>query len=76
MCSSDLGKSFDISDVAGGPQIDAVQLTMANGTIKIPVIQFSIQQTFTPQPLNMNLTATLADGDADTRKDQFSIALA
>jgi hypothetical protein len=70
------GKSFDISDVAGGPKIDAVQLTMADGTIKIPVIQFSIQQTFSPQPLNMNLTATLADGDADTSKQQFSIHLA
>jgi hypothetical protein len=70
------GNSFDISDVAGGPQIDAVQLTMANGTIKIPVIQFSIAQTFTPQSLNMNLTATLTDGDNDTSKQQFSIALA
>jgi len=73
-------KSFDISDAAisgnTGPQIDAVQLTMANGTVKIPDIQFSIQQTFSPQPLNMNLTATLADGDADTSKHQFSIALA
>jgi hypothetical protein len=70
------GKSFTISDVAGGPQIDAIQLTMANGTVKIPVIQFSIAQTFAPEPLNMNLTATLADGDADTSKQQFSIALA
>ncbi len=70
------GQSFDISDVAGGPQIDAVQLTMVSGTIKIPVIQFSIAQTFTPQSLNMNLTATLTDGDNDTSKQQFSIALA
>ncbi|SFP77502.1 hypothetical protein SAMN03159463_04854, partial [Mesorhizobium sp. NFR06] len=70
------GKSFEISDVAGGPQIDAVQLTMANGTIKIPVIQFSIQQSFLPEPLNMNLTATLTDGDNDTKQSQFSIALA
>ncbi|RUX33581.1 hypothetical protein EOA23_06190 [Mesorhizobium sp. M2A.F.Ca.ET.042.01.1.1] len=70
------GKSFVISDVAGGPQIDAVQLTMANGTIKIPVIQFTIQQSFLPEPLNMNLTATLTDGDNDTKQSQFSIALA
>jgi hypothetical protein len=72
--------SFDISDAAisggTGPQIDAVQLTMANGTVKIPVIQFSIQQTFAPQPLNMNLTATLTDGDNDTKQSPFSIALA
>jgi hypothetical protein len=68
--------SFNISDVAGGPKIDAVQLTMANGVVKIPDIQFAIQQTFTPQSLNMNLTATLTDGDNDTSKQQFSIALA
>jgi len=70
------GQSFDISDVPGGPQIDAVQLTMANGTVKIPVIQFSIQQTFSPQPLDMNLTATLTDGDNDTKQSPFSIHLA
>jgi hypothetical protein len=70
------GKSFDISDVAGGPQIDAVQLTMFNGTIKIPVIQFSIQNTFAPQSLDMNLTATLTDGDSDTKQSQFSVHLA
>ncbi|TIP54115.1 MAG: hypothetical protein E5X69_00995, partial [Mesorhizobium sp.] len=60
------GKSFEISDVLGGPQIDAVQLTMANGTIKVPVIQFSIRQAFLPQQLAMNLTATLTDGDNHT----------
>ncbi|RAZ82482.1 hypothetical protein DPM33_34660 [Mesorhizobium hawassense] len=70
------GKSFEISDVLGGPQIDAVQLTMANGTIKIPVIQFSIRQAFLPQQLAMNLTATLTDGDNDTKQDPFSITLA
>ncbi|RWH69293.1 MAG: hypothetical protein EOR66_19930 [Mesorhizobium sp.] len=70
------GKSFEISDVLGGPQIDAVQLTMANGTIKVPVIQFSIRQAFLPQQLAMNLTATLTDGDNDTKQDPFSITLA
>jgi len=70
------GYSFVISDVAGGPKIDAVQLTMASGTVKIPVIQFAIEQAFTPQPISMNLTATLTDGDNDTHQDQFSIALA
>ncbi|MER9953206.1 hypothetical protein, partial [Mesorhizobium sp. M0047] len=70
------GKSFEISDVLGGPQIDAVQLTMASGTIKVPVIQFSIRQAFLPQQLTMNLTATLTDGDNDTKQDPFSITLA
>jgi hypothetical protein len=67
--------SFDISDVAGGPKIDAVQLTMFNGVVKIPVIQFAIQQTFTPQSLDMNLTATVTDGDNDTKQSPFSIHL-
>ncbi|CDX27356.1 conserved hypothetical protein [Mesorhizobium plurifarium] len=70
------GKSFEISDVLGGPQIDAVQLAMFNGTIKVPVIQFSIRQAFLPQQLAMNLTATLTDGDNDTNQDTFKIALA
>jgi len=67
------GKSFDID--AGAKQIDAVQLTMGEGTIKVPVIQFSVEQAFNPEPLNMNLTATLTDKDGDTNKDTFSIAL-
>jgi hypothetical protein len=70
------GRQFTISDTAQTGQIDAVQLTMASGKAKIPVIQFGIAQTFTPQSLNMNLTATLTDGDNDTSKQQFSIALA
>ena len=70
------GRQFTISDTAQTGQIDAVQLTMASGKAKIPVIAFSVQQTFTPQQLNMNLTATLTDGDNDTSKQQFSIALA
>jgi hypothetical protein len=75
------GRQFTISDAGvlfngQTDQIDAVQLTMASGKAKIPVIQFGIAQTFTPQSLNMNLTATLTDGDNDTSKQQFSIALA
>jgi hypothetical protein len=69
------GNSFNISDVVGGPQIDAVQLTMADGKVKIPVISFQINQVFNPQPLNMNLTATLTDGDGDTAQNTFNVAL-
>jgi hypothetical protein len=69
------GRQFTISDNAQTGQIDAVQLTMASGKAKIPVISFGIQQTFNPQPLDMNLTATLTDNDSDTSNHQFSIHL-
>ena len=67
------GVSFDID--GGAKQIDAVQLTMGQGTIKIPVIQFTIEQTFTPQSLNLNFTATLSDKDGDTQQDTFAVQL-
>jgi hypothetical protein len=67
------GVSFDID--GGAKQIDAVQLTMGQGTIKIPVIQFTIEQTFTPQSLNLNFTATLSDKDSDTQQDTFAVHL-
>lgn len=51
-------------------------MVVANGTIKVPVIQFSVLQALVPQPLTMNLTATLTDGDNDTKQDPFSITLA
>ena len=67
------GVSFNID--GGDKRIDAVQLTMGRGTIKIPVIQFSVEQVFAPQSLNLNFTATLTDGDADSRQDAFTVAL-
>jgi hypothetical protein len=69
------GKYFEI-DAAQGKQIDAVQLTMGEGKVKIPVIQFSIENVFSPQALSMGLTATLSDKDGDTHQDTFSVALA
>ena len=67
------GVSFDID--GGLKQIDAVQLTMAQGTIKIPVISFSVEQVFVPQPLQLDFTATLVDGDLDNQPDSFSVGL-
>jgi hypothetical protein len=67
------GVSFDID--GGSKQIDAVQLTMGEGTIKIPVIAFSVEQVFEPEPLQLAFTATLVDGDADTQPDSFSVGL-
>ncbi|THK35359.1 hypothetical protein EHS39_25420 [Ensifer sp. MPMI2T] len=67
------GKFFDID--AGNRQIDAVQLTMGVGTVKIPAIQWAIEQVFDPDPLHLDFTATLFDGDGDSSSDPFSIDL-
>ncbi len=68
------GFSFEID--GGDKQIDAVQLTMGKGTIKVPVIAFSVEQAFEPEPLSMDFTATLFDGDGDSSSDAFTIDLA
>lgn len=68
------GSYFDID--AGDKRIDAVQLTMGLGTVKIPVIQWSIEETLNPEPLRLDFTATLFDGDDDFATDTFSIDLA
>ncbi|AUX78645.1 DUF5801 repeats-in-toxin domain-containing protein [Sinorhizobium fredii] len=67
------GFSFEID--GGAKQIDAVQLTMGQGTIKIPVIAFSVEQVFDPEALQLDFTATLFDGDGDSSSDSFSIDL-
>jgi Domain of unknown function (DUF5801) len=67
------GTYFDID--GGTKQIDAVQLTMQNGTIKVPVIQFAVEQAFNPQSLDLKFTAGLSDGDSDTSHDPFAIHL-
>lgn len=69
-------KSFVIPSVDGKNDLDAVQLFMGSGTVKIPVIEFNISTTFNPEPLNVNLTSTITDGDNDTKSDPFSIHVA
>lgn len=67
------GKYFEID---GTSKIDAVQLTMGAGTIKIPVIQWTIEQAFDPEDLHLDFTATLFDGDDDgSVPDAFSVDL-
>ncbi|WP_210236494.1 hypothetical protein, partial [Mesorhizobium sp. M3A.F.Ca.ET.201.01.1.1] len=65
------GKYFEID--GGTKQIEAVQLTMGVGTVKIPVIQFTIEQESNPAPLDMTFTANLIDGDNDSSPDTFSV---
>ncbi|AZO08050.1 MULTISPECIES: DUF5801 repeats-in-toxin domain-containing protein [unclassified Mesorhizobium] len=67
------GKYFVID--GGSKQIEAIQLTMGVGTVKIPVIQFSIEQPINPDPLDLDFTAHLSDGDNDSASDTFTIHL-
>lgn len=65
--------SFEID--GGAKEIDAVQLTMQRGTIKIPVISWTIEESFAAQPLDLNFTATEIDQDNDPATDPFSVHL-
>ncbi|WP_217360921.1 hypothetical protein, partial [Ruegeria sp. HKCCA5426] len=68
-------ESFVVGDPMGPNNIDAIQLFMGQGTIKIPVIEFTTSQEFSPEPLQMTLNATETDGDTDTDTDGFTIDL-
>jgi hypothetical protein len=65
--------SFTID--GGDNKIDAVQLTMQRGTIKVPVIQWTIETAFDPEALDLNFTATETDKDTDFATDTFSVHL-
>jgi hypothetical protein len=67
--------SFVIGDPTGENDIDAIQLFMGTGTVKIPVIEFTVTTEFDPQDLDMDFTATLLDNDDDSSEDLFSIDL-
>ena len=59
----------------GGQLIDAVQLTMAKGDIKIPNIVFVQETEVLASDILMDFTATVTDGDGDTATDSFSADL-
>ncbi len=65
--------SFTIGDPNGPNEIDAVQLTMGTGTIKVPTIEFTSSQEFDPESLDLDFTATLFDDDSDSFDDGFSV---
>lgn len=67
--------TFTVGNPLGSNDIDAVQLIMAKGTIKVPTITFSVSTEFSPQPLDLNFTADLFDGDNDSSPDPFTIHL-
>src|SRR5262249_38246240 len=55
----------------GGKLIDAVQLTMEHGDVKIPTIEFTKQVQNLADGIGMAFTATIADGDGDTASSAF-----
>jgi hypothetical protein len=59
----------------GTKLIDAVQLLMGRGMIKIPVIQFITENESLASDVNLVFSATVTDGDGDTATDSFSADL-
>ncbi|SEJ73682.1 hypothetical protein SAMN05216201_1161, partial [Pseudomonas linyingensis] len=74
----DLGKGalpqfFEID--GAGQKIDAVQLTMLYGEIKIPNIQFVTVTESLAKDISLDFTASLTDADGDTVSSNFSADL-
>ncbi|QXI51068.1 DUF5801 repeats-in-toxin domain-containing protein [Pseudomonas alvandae] len=66
--------SFDI-EREGTAMIDAVQLTMGRGAIKIPVIQFIQETENLASDVQLSFNATLTDKDGDTATSVFDANL-
>jgi hypothetical protein len=60
----------------GGKLIDAIELTMATGTVKIPEIQFITTTNNLADGLLMAFDATIHDGDGDAATSSFTAKLA
>ena len=60
----------------GSKLIDAVQLLMGRGAIKIPVLQFTTETNNLADGIKLTFTANIADGDADTASSSFVTNLA
>ncbi|PJI50161.1 MAG: hypothetical protein CTR55_11620 [Pseudomonas sp.] len=67
-------KSFTVQTVAG-KLIDAIQLTMAEGMIKIPTIQFIKQVENLASDVKLSFNATVTDKDGDAATSAFSANL-
>jgi hypothetical protein len=59
----------------GGREIDAVQLTMGKGAVKIPHIGFSVETTSLASDIQIDFSASIKDGDGDPAASDFSTAL-
>ncbi|MFS2124484.1 DUF5801 repeats-in-toxin domain-containing protein [Pseudomonas sp. Pseusp97] len=67
-------KSFTVQTVAG-KLIDAIQLTMAEGMIKVPTIQFIRQVENLASDVKLSFNATVTDKDGDAATSSFSANL-
>lgn len=68
-------KTFEIFDPQGD-LIDAVQLRMDDGVVKIPVIEFKIETESIADNLSLAFTATVEDNDGDTASSSFNVDIA
>ena len=59
----------------GDKEIDAVQLTMNIGDLKVPHIVFSVETTSLASDILIDFSAALQDGDGDPATSDFSTAL-
>jgi hypothetical protein len=55
--------------------IDGVQVVMTNGEVKISTISFTIEDGVIADPVSIDMTATVTDGDGDTASDSFTVSL-
>jgi hypothetical protein len=69
------GQTSFLIEREGTKLIDAVQLTMGLGTIKIPVIQFIQETESLASDIQLAFSATLTDGDGDTATSTFAANL-
>ncbi|WP_256577111.1 DUF5801 repeats-in-toxin domain-containing protein, partial [Pseudomonas sp. Irchel s3b6] len=71
----DGGQVSFLIEKAGTALIDAVQLTMARGEIKIPVIQFIQESESLASDVKLAFSATLTDKDGDSATSTFDANL-
>jgi hypothetical protein len=70
------GQPTSLTIDGGGQPIDAIELTMATGVVKIPEIQFITTTNNLADGLRLSFTASIADGDGDTASSAFQANLA
>ncbi|MFI8610216.1 DUF5801 repeats-in-toxin domain-containing protein [Pseudomonas sp. NPDC077649] len=69
------GQTSFLIEREGSKLIDAVQLTMGLGVIKIPVIEFIQESENLASDIQLAFSATLTDGDGDTATSSFDAKL-
>lgn len=65
------GQQTSFTVDGGGKLIDAIQLSMGSGTVKIPAIQFTTVTDNLADGLKLGFSASIGDGDGDTASSSF-----